>query len=96
MTQTLKELEASLAALDAQITYARKAESAEALKKIHELVGQFGFTVQQLFPIGSSDKKKREPKYRDAESGATWTGIGKPPSWIAGKNRDRFLIPDTE
>ncbi|WP_043009050.1 H-NS family nucleoid-associated regulatory protein [Comamonas testosteroni] len=92
MTQTLKELEASLAALDAKITSARKAESAAALNKIHELVGQFGFTVQQLFPIGSSDKKKREPKYRDAESGATWTGIGKPPSWIAGKNREDFAI----
>jgi DNA-binding protein H-NS len=93
MTQTLKELEASLAALDAKITSARKAESAEALNKIHELVGQFGFTVQQLFPIGASEKK-REPKYRDAESGATWTGIGKPPSWIAGKNREDFAIAE--
>lgn len=92
MTQTLKELEASLAALDAKITSARKTESAAALNKIHELVGQFGFTVQQLFPIGSSDKKKREPKYRDDDSGATWSGIGKPPAWIAGKNREDFLI----
>lgn len=92
MTQTLKELEASLAALDAKITSARKTESAEALSKIHELVEQFGFTVQQLFPIGASEKKKRQPKYRDAESGATWTGIGKPPSWIAGKNREDFEI----
>ena len=92
MTQTIKELEVSLAALDAKITAARKAESAAALNQIHELVGQFGFTVQQLFPIGASEKKKRQPKYRDEESGATWSGIGKPPSWIAGKDREDFLV----
>lgn len=92
MNQTLKELEASLAALDAKITTARKTESAAALNKIHELVGEFGFSVQQLFPIGTSERKKREPKYRDDESGATWSGIGKPPAWIAGKNREDFLI----
>lgn len=92
MTQTLRELEASLAALDAKILSARKTESAAALNKIHELVGEFGFTVHQLFPIGASEKKRREPKYRDDESGATWSGIGKPPAWIAGKNREDFVI----
>lgn len=92
MPQTLKELETSLAALDAQIVAARQTESAAALEKVHELVSEFGFSLQQLFPIGSSEKKKRDAKYRDDESGATWTGIGKPPAWIAGKNRDDFLI----
>lgn len=33
------------------------------------------------------------PKYRDAATGKTWTGRGKPPNWIAGaKDRDAFLI----
>ena len=33
------------------------------------------------------------PKYRDAATGKTWTGRGKPPTWIAGaKNRDDYLI----
>lgn len=92
MHQTLKELETSLAALDAKITSARKIESEAALNKIHELVAEFGFTVQQLFPIGAAEKKKRQPKYRDEESGATWSGIGKPPTWIAGRDRENFLI----
>jgi DNA-binding protein H-NS len=30
--------------------------------------------------------------YQDPKSGATWNGRGKPPNWIAGKNRERFLI----
>lgn len=91
MSKTLKELQASLAALDAEIAAARKAESVSALKRVHELVNEFSFTQQQLFPLNAS-KKKSEPKYRDEESGATWVGIGKPPAWIAGKNRDDFLI----
>jgi len=34
------------------------------------------------------------PKYRDPETGSTWTGRGRPPEWIAAaKNRDAFLIP---
>jgi len=37
------------------------------------------------------------PKYRDPQTGATWTGRGKPPRWIteaeaAGTARDTFLI----
>ncbi|NGM87627.1 H-NS histone family protein [Parapusillimonas sp. SGNA-6] len=36
-------------------------------------------------------------KYRDPDTGATWTGRGKPPRWIAaaeaeGKSRNDFLI----
>ena len=38
-------------------------------------------------PIG-----KVAPKYRDPATGDTWTGRGKAPRWIAGKNRDDFLI----
>ena len=34
-----------------------------------------------------------KPKYRNPETGATWTGRGKPPNWIKDvKNRDAFLI----
>src|SRR5258708_3610811 len=32
-------------------------------------------------------------KYRDPKTGATWTGHGRAPSWIAAaKNRDKFLV----
>jgi DNA-binding protein H-NS len=30
----------------------------------------------------------------DPYSGKTWTGRGKPPAWIAGRNREKFLIAD--
>lgn len=31
-------------------------------------------------------------KYRDPETGATWSGRGKAPKWIAGQERDKFVI----
>ena len=32
------------------------------------------------------------PKYKDPESGKTWTGRGKAPLWIAGKDKSQFAI----
>lgn len=36
---------------------------------------------------------KGVPRYRDPETGATWTGFGRAPRWIAeAANRDAFLV----
>jgi DNA-binding protein H-NS len=32
------------------------------------------------------------PKYRDPETGATWTGRGREPGWLKGKNRADFAV----
>ena len=38
-------------------------------------------------------KGTRPPKYRDPDSGATWSGMGHTPGWMASaKNRDAYLI----
>jgi DNA-binding protein H-NS len=38
-------------------------------------------------------KGTRPPKYRDPESGKTWSGMGHTPQWMVNaKNRDAFLI----
>lgn len=36
--------------------------------------------------------RDKAPKYRDPASGKTWNGWGKPPTWIAGKDRAGFAI----
>ena len=41
---------------------------------------------------GNASRSGVAPKYRDPESGSTWSGRGKPPKWIAGQDRDNFLI----
>lgn len=88
---TYAELLAQKNLLDEQIANAKKAESAQALQTVLQLVQEFGFTAQQVFPWKPVPKKVAA-KYRDPRTGATWTGRGKPPQWIGGKDRDQFLI----
>ena len=35
---------------------------------------------------------KVAPKYKNPATGETWTGRGKAPKWIAGKDRSKFAI----
>lgn len=94
----LKELLAAKAALDAEIASARKIESTDALRRVQALVSDFGFTTQQAFPLVGTkpkDKRRGDAKFRNPVTGATWTGRGKPPQWLEGKNRDDFLIAET-
>lgn len=86
-----KELLAEKAALDEAIARERKAAAALALKQIHAWIDEFGFTAQQLIPWQAS-KKHIPAKYLNPKTGDTWTGRGKPPSWIQGKEREQFLI----
>lgn len=80
---------------------ARKAEIRQLVGDIRRQIQEFGLTPDDLF--GGAARKQRSrparavgstnpPKYRDPETGKTWTGIGKPPLWIAGKDRSGYLI----
>lgn len=52
-------------------------------------------TKKTVSKVKQDVKRTVPPKYRDPKTGATWTGRGLPPKWIAAaKNRDRFLIDD--
>lgn len=88
---TYAELLAQKKLLDEQIANAKKAESEQALQTVLQLVQEFGFTTQQVFPW-KPQPKKAAAKYRDPDTGATWSGRGKPPQWIAGKDRAPFVI----
>ncbi|RGE41577.1 H-NS histone family protein [Comamonas testosteroni] len=90
-----QELMARKNELDKRIEAARDTEAKEALATIKQLIDTFGFTVQQVFPWKPEEKKKAEAKYYDPESGASWSGRGKPPKWIEGKNRSEYEIKTT-
>jgi DNA-binding protein H-NS len=90
--KTLKELLAEKADLDKRIESIRFVESEAALLQVREFVKTFGFTVEQVFPLPGAGRIKFKPKFKDPETGATWTGVGKPPKWIAGKDRSGFAI----
>jgi DNA-binding protein H-NS len=79
--------------IDAQI----KAQHEQTLESVKEAIREHGFTVADLFGVLKAQKapktaSKVAPKYRDMATGATWTGRGKPPTWIADKDRTQYLI----
>ena len=96
---TLAQLIEQRAALEAQIEAARKSEIADAIAKTKDLVAEYGLTADDVFggakrgskPAGAA-KNPVAPKYRDPATGATWSGRGKAPKWIDGKDRALFVI----
>ncbi|GAA4031496.1 H-NS histone family protein [Actimicrobium antarcticum] len=94
---TYKELTAQIETLQKQAAHARQSEIADAIADIKEKMKDYGITLADLGLAGGVKKasKAKEPvaaKYRDSESGSTWSGRGKPPRWIAGKDRDLYII----
>lgn len=92
---TVAQLLAQKAALDAQIEAARKAENAEAIAQVKALIAEHGLTQQDLFGGAKRGRKASgsvAPKYKDPISSATWSGRGKAPKWIEGKDRTNFAI----
>ncbi|AKM45403.1 histone [Burkholderia contaminans] len=90
---TYKELLAQRAAIDAKIEAVKSEERSTALKEVKRLVGEFAFSTREIFGVSKArTRKAAEPRYRDPGTGATWSGRGRPPAWIAGKDRTQFQI----
>ena len=97
MSQTYKELLEQREALEKAIAQARQNEIAAAVAKVRELVAEFGLSAQDVFPSRGAKASRKPiakvaPKYRDPATGQTWTGRGKAPKWIDGKDRNQFVI----
>jgi DNA-binding protein H-NS len=88
------ELLAQKAELEAQIAAAQAERKAEGIAAARALIQEHGLTAADVFPTPGKKAKGSvgAPKYRDPATGATWTGRGKPPNWINGKDRESFLI----
>lgn len=85
---SLAELMEQRQALERQIQTARAAGRAEALAEIRRLMAEHGLMSSDVASAPGTHKagprpgKKVAPKYRDPESGATWTGRGLKPRWL--------------
>jgi DNA-binding protein H-NS len=106
MATTLEAVHAKMKKLQAQADALIAKQSSGVIEKIRELMAKHGLTTADI--DAHSDGKRRAAKavvktmskgsvaavkYRDPKSGATWTGHGRAPSWIAAaKNRDKFLV----
>lgn len=98
-------LEKQAADLDKQLQDARRAERAGVIAQIKSLLTEHGLTVADLglkpgkAATGGSASAGRKvaPKYRNAQTGETWTGRGLQPKWVqaavaSGKKLEDFAI----
>ena len=93
---TLKELMAQKEALEQKIVEARETELADAIAKVLAIVTEYGLTAADIFGgkrgrKASGTKAQVAAKYKDA-NGNSWTGRGRTPKWIEGKDKSKFLI----
>ncbi|ACC76361.1 H-NS family nucleoid-associated regulatory protein [Paraburkholderia caribensis] len=104
---TLENLQAKIAKLQAQAAAIAKKDSSAVIAKIRDLMDKHGLTTADIDAhIGGATKRGRKPgaasaakkavpmaKYRDPKTGATWTGHGRAPAWIANaKDRSKYLV----
>lgn len=102
--KTYKELQVEIKNLQMRAEKARLAEVASVIADIKEKMQMYGITEADLAGRGVKKAAKKnadrpakkmgsvKPKYRNVATGQTWTGRGKPPKWIAGQDRNQFLI----
>lgn len=67
------------------------------LEHLSSTAGRKGAAVKKAIAGGKPKTPQRAGKgvvkYRDPQTGATWTGFGRAPGWIAGAtDRDAFLV----
>lgn len=91
-----KQLTAQLEKLHKEVEAARQKEIAEAIADIKQKVAEYDLTAEEL---GFTSERKPSRKsaapvarYRNPKTGETWSGRGRSPGWLDGKNRERFLI----
>ena len=103
---TLDELLEQEKQLKEQIEKVRKEERGAAIEQIKALVEKYQIQSSSIFgrkrtkraettEAGEEPPKpktKLPPKYRDPETGKTWTGRGNQPKWLEGKNKEDYLI----
>jgi DNA-binding protein H-NS len=96
---TYQELKQKIAELEKQAEAARKQEIANAVAEIKARMAEYGITGPDLGFSGRGRGKGKGAstyKYRDPVTGATWTGKGRKPRWMAealsaGKKPEDFL-----
>jgi DNA-binding protein H-NS len=104
---TLENLQARIAKLTAQAEAIVKKDSTAVIAKICALMEKHNLTTADIDAhLGGRKKPGRKAgaavvaksfastaKYRDPKTGASWTGHGRAPAWIANaKDRSKFLV----
>ncbi len=92
-----KELQTQIEKLQKEAEQARKNELTNAIADIQAKMKEYNLSPEDL-GFGSKRKPMKmvrrpvAPKYRNTTTGETWSGRGKPPKWMAGRDKAQFRI----
>lgn len=94
---TYAEIKAQIAELESKAQQARIVELDAAKARIAEIMKAYHLTLDDITSSAraKAPSRVRQPvaiKYRDSASGETWTGRGRAPRWLAGKNKEDYLV----
>lgn len=99
---TLESIETKIKRLQEQAEAIKAKQASASLERIVALMDKSGISIADIEAhLGGSKRGTRSAKqasaviakYRDPKSGATWSGRGRAPAWIAhAKNRSKFLV----
>lgn len=94
---SLVELEERRAELDKQIKERKQLERKAALEEISSIAARYDISLQDLAKhyrgfLQIQHKRAVSPKYRDPLTGSTWSGRGRKPLWLKGKDPADFRI----
>jgi DNA-binding protein H-NS len=102
----IKELLAQKEALERRIDDAKREQREQAVAQVRELMAQYGLTAADVIDRrpakaprtkASGSTGKVAPKYRDPQTGDTWSGRGLQPRWLKaalaqGRKVDDFKV----
>lgn len=88
MSRKYKSLMQEKAALDAQIAEHYVAMRLDAIDAARALVKHHDLKVGDFFALNTPPNAR----YRNPTTGETWTGRGRTPRWIEGRDRKPFEV----
>lgn len=92
---TYADYQKQIAELKAAAERTRKDEISKACADIKAIMDEYGITLADLSSTQKTVRKASKPveiKYRNNETGETWTGRGRAPRWLEGKKKEDFLV----
>lgn len=85
-----------IAKLQALAEAARNDEINSAIQKIKELMQLHGVSIDDLSSARGAKTTKAKgsvaAQFKNPETDETWTGRGRAPRWLDGKDREQFRI----
>lgn len=85
---SLKDLIAQREALEREISQRQNQDRTEAVAKVKALMEEYGLSSADVFAKPAARKNAGKPpskvaaKYRNTETGETWSGRGLQPRWL--------------